>query len=161
MKDKIFFDTNILVYLSNEESLFHNLVLKKFKKIVKDYEIWISRQVLREYAVVMSRKGFYKKTLKSQEIIDDINKWEESFRIIDESQQITDNLKALILKYNLQGKRIHDANIVASMKAFSIPLLFTYNLDDFKIFSEIKLMDVQPPAETKDTRTEGTVGKNG
>jgi predicted nucleic acid-binding protein len=104
MKDKIFIDTNILVYLSNEESLFHEVVLERFKHVVEKYDIWISRQVLREYAVVMSRQEFYEKTLTSQDIVDDIVKWENSFKVIDETKDITDNLKNLLVKYDLKGK---------------------------------------------------------
>jgi len=52
MPDKIFLDTNILVYLSNEDSNFHNSVLNVFLDISRKYDVWISRQILREYAVV-------------------------------------------------------------------------------------------------------------
>ncbi len=147
MKDKIFLDTNILVYLSNEDSLFHKTALEKFKQIVKKHEIWISRQVLREYAVVMSRLEVYEKTLRSQEIIDDIAKWEKSFKVADEAEGITENLKNLILRYNLKGRRIHDANIVASMMEYSIPLLFTFNIKDFKAFEEIQLLEIESKKE--------------
>jgi predicted nucleic acid-binding protein len=37
MKGKIFLDTNILVYLSNEDSLFHKTALEKFKQIGAKY----------------------------------------------------------------------------------------------------------------------------
>jgi predicted nucleic acid-binding protein len=106
MKDRIFFDTNVLVYLSNKESLFHKTVSEKFKQITDTYEIWISRQVLREYAVVISREGFYEKPLESKKIASDLEKWEKLFQIIDETGDVTKNLKTLILKYRLKGKRI-------------------------------------------------------
>lgn len=149
MKDKIFIDTNILVYLSNEESLFHEVALERFKHVVEKYDIWISRQVLREYAVVMSRQEFYEKTLTSRDIVDDIVKWENSFKVIDETKDITDNLKNLLVKYDLKGKRIHDANIVASMMKFSIPLLFTFDVRDFQGFTEIQVMEIQPQSDTE------------
>jgi predicted nucleic acid-binding protein len=55
MKDKIFLDTNILIYLVNEDSPFYHSVVEKYKNLIDSYQLWISRQVLREYAVVMSR----------------------------------------------------------------------------------------------------------
>ena len=97
------------------------------------------------FAVVVSRKEFYNKILKPNEIATDITKWESLFRVIDETQDITGNLKELILKYNLKGKKIHDANIVAAMKKFSIPLLFTFNIKDFTIFEEIQLIETASP----------------
>lgn len=144
MKDRIFLDTNILVYLSDTGAEFHETVNEIFKGFAEKYEIWISRQILREYAVVVSRKEDVEKPLKPQEIINDIAKWEKSFRVIDETQEITENLKNLILKYNLKGKRIHDANIVSSMMEFSIPLLFTFNVRDFQVFEEIQVFEIQP-----------------
>ncbi len=142
MRDEIFLDTNILVYLCNEESRFHEKVVAIFKHIVEKYDIWISRQVLREYAVVMSRQEFYGKTLTSQEIVEDIEKWEKSFNVIDETKEITDNLKNLLVKYDIKGKKIHDANIVASIVNFSIPLIFTFNIKDFQEFEEIQTMKI-------------------
>jgi predicted nucleic acid-binding protein len=80
MQDKIFLDTNILVYLANEDSPFHAEILKKFKEIGAKYELWISRQVLREYAVVMTRQGIVESPLSSNEIALDIEKWEDIFQ---------------------------------------------------------------------------------
>jgi hypothetical protein len=48
------------------------------------------------------------------------------------------------VKYDLKGKRIHDANIVASMLKFSIPLIFTFNTSDFQAFEEIQIIKAQP-----------------
>jgi hypothetical protein len=70
--------------------LFHESVREKFKYVVEKYDIWIYRQILREYAVVMSRQEFYQMTLTSQEIADDIKKWEKFFSVINETKDITD-----------------------------------------------------------------------
>ena len=145
MKDRIFLDTNILVYLSDEGAEFHKIVKDTFQNVSKKYEIWISRQVLREYAVVVSRKECVEKPLKPGEINDDIAKWEQLFMVIDETKEVTENLKKLIAKYNLKGKRIHDANIVAAMMKISIPLLLTFNVKDFKEFKEIQIMELKNP----------------
>jgi predicted nucleic acid-binding protein len=142
------------VYLSNKESLFHETASEKFKQVTDTYEIWISRQVLREYAVVISREGFYEKPLEPEKISSDLEKWEKSFQVIDETEDITKNLKALILKYRLKGKRIHDANIVASMIKHSIPLLFTLNVKDFQAFDEIKVLDIQTSGDTNQKQSE-------
>jgi predicted nucleic acid-binding protein len=156
MKDKIFLDTNVLVYLVDKKNEFHRTVKEMFENIVKEYEIWISRQVLREYAVVISRKALVEKPLIASQVIDDIAKWEKLFKVIDETRDVTENLKRLILKYNLKGKRIHDANIVASMIKHSIPLVFTFNIKDFKAFEEVQLLGIQsqddgePQPETRE-----------
>jgi predicted nucleic acid-binding protein len=69
---KVFIDTNILVYLVNENSDFHEEVANRFETLAEDYELWISRQILREYAVVMTRAGVLEKPLTAEELISDI-----------------------------------------------------------------------------------------
>lgn len=66
MRDKVFLDTNVLVYLADEDSSFHLGVVNKRKELVKGSELWISRQILREYAVVMTRSGVVEKPLSAQ-----------------------------------------------------------------------------------------------
>jgi predicted nucleic acid-binding protein len=101
MPDKIFVDTNILVYLANEDSSFHLRAAEKFKKITGKSELWISRQVLREYAVVMTRPGIVEKPLSSKEIASDIEKWESIFQIADETEEVTGILVELIKVHNI------------------------------------------------------------
>ena len=142
MPDKIFLDTNILVYLANEDSPFHFRSAEKFKEIAGKSELWISRQVLREYAVVMTRPGIVEKPLSSNEVASDIEKWESIFQIADETEEVTGILVELIKTHDIKGKKIHDANIVAAMMANSIQTLFTLNVDDFKKFKKIQLIAI-------------------
>lgn len=143
MPDKIFFDTNILVYLSSQESPFHLRVLEKVKELFDKYEIWISRQVLREYAVVMTNSSLLQKPLSSDEVEKDMEKWGSIFRVADEIEETTKNLRELIVLFDVKGKNIHDANIIATMKTYNIERLFTLNLKDFKRFNEIKLIQIE------------------
>ena len=140
MRDKIFIDTNILVYLANEYSSFHLGATEMFKEIAGKCELWISRQVLREYAVVMTRPGIVEKPLSSQDVVSDIEKWESIFLIADETEETTRTLVQLIKSYDIKGKKVHDANIVATMIGNSIQTLFTLNADDFRRFIEIELV---------------------
>jgi hypothetical protein len=52
---------------------------KRFKEVTLSHEIWISRQVLREYAVVMTRQGFVEKPLSSEDVVMDIKQWSSCF----------------------------------------------------------------------------------
>ena len=72
MQDKIFIDTNILVYMANEDSPFYSKVRKIFETIAGDYELWISRQILREYTVIMTRPESLEKPITPEEVISDL-----------------------------------------------------------------------------------------
>lgn len=39
--------------------------------------------------------------------------------------------------FNIGGKQVHDANIVATMLAYDIPCLLTHNTRDFERFGEV------------------------
>lgn len=141
MPDKLFLDTNILVYLSDEESIFHKEVLKQFETLQRKYELWISRQVLREYAVVITRASVSE--FLTDDLLDDLNKWGSFFHVADETEEVTEALKKLIKKYELKGKRIHDANIVATMIVNDISLICTVNENDFEKIEEISLLRIE------------------
>ena len=143
MRAKLFVDTNILVYLANESSEFHQKVLEQFQQVSRDYDLFISRQVLREYAVIMTRPGMMEHPLTPDEVVEDIQKWETIFTITDETQSVTEKLMSLLKKYQLKGKRIHDANIIATMLDSSISVIFTNNESDFKKFEEIRIIGIK------------------
>lgn len=142
MRDKVFLDTNILIYLVNEDSPFHDNVSNKFKEIASKGEIWISRQVLREYAVAMTRSGTVEKPLSPENVASDIEKWKNTFHVADETEETTRILVELIKSYKITGKNIHDANIFATMMANSIHALFTLNTDDFQKFKDLTLITI-------------------
>ncbi len=105
MSDKVFLDTNILVYLSNEDSSFHEPVTKTFIEISERYEMWVSRQVLREYAVVMSNPVLIERPLTPEELAVDLGKWSKVFKVANETSETTEILIDLIRKHNLRGKK--------------------------------------------------------
>lgn len=58
------------------------------------------------------------------------------FRVADENTEVTTQLVSLLQKYPTGGRQIHDANIVATMLAYNIDTLLTFNVDDMKRFEE-------------------------
>lgn len=144
MNNKIFIDTNILVYLANKSSPRHDETKKIFQEISKKHDMWISWQILREYAVVMTRTESFEKPLSPKKVVEDIVKWKGIFHIADENERVSSNLLKLVSDYSLKGKRIHDANIVASMLAEEIDLIFTWDTKDFNTFTEIALVELMP-----------------
>lgn len=102
MPDKVFLGTNILVYLANEDSSFHLRLVNKVKELAKRSELWISRQVLREYAVVMTGSGGVEKPLSPRKVVTDVERWEGIFQIADETEEVTKFLRELIVSYNIK-----------------------------------------------------------
>jgi hypothetical protein len=46
-------------------------------------------------------------------------------------------LIALMGKFQIGGKQVHDANIVATMLAYGVPCLLTHNVKDFRRFGQL------------------------
>jgi predicted nucleic acid-binding protein len=65
-------------------------------------------------------------------------------RVFDETDLTAANLRDLVRRYQVRGKRIHDANIVATMMTHGLARLATYNQRDFD-FREIVLEPIPQP----------------
>jgi len=134
----LFIDTNILIYASIFESPFHQATRQALKKVYQEkHELWISRQVLREYLVVVTRPQGFRRPLSKDKVINRLHFFQQMFKIADDLPEVTNQLIELVKNYQVGGKQIHDANIVATMKAYNISNLLTYNISDFKRFEDI------------------------
>ncbi len=134
----LFIDTNILIYASIFESPFHELARNALKKAYQENRnLWISRQILREYLVVVTRPQLFTKPLSIDKTINRIHFFQQRFKVADDVPEVTQQLIKLVENYQIGGKQIHDANIVATMKAYDIANLLTYNTSDFNRFKNI------------------------
>lgn len=133
----IFIDTNILIYANVPDSPFHEAAVAKVRNLqLSGIEICISRQVIREYLVTMTRPGNFIENVDQEVVISELQKFEESFTIFDEKADVTKCLLGLLKSYPIAGKQVHDANIVATMLTHNISTLLTHNEKDFKRFAD-------------------------
>lgn len=136
MGDKIFIDTNILLYANFTSSPFHSAALSKLQELMaKSDELWLNRQSFREYWVGKSKAMHAAMAFNPIEIRNDIHQFELIFQIADETDSVTQKLIELAVKYNVIGKQIHDTNIVATMLVNNITNILTHNVSDFNRFS--------------------------
>ena len=134
----LFIDTNILIYATIAESPFHQAAREAIKIATQEKQtLWVSRQILREYLVIVTRPQSFDLPLSKEQAIHRITFFENTFNVADDLPQVTQNLLALLNNYSVGGKQIHDANIVATMQAYHINRLLTYNTNDFKRFNDI------------------------
>lgn len=137
----LFIDTNTLVYANVQESPFHASALTTLQTAYERGRVlWISRQVLREYLVTMTRPQAFA-TLDKATVLEQAEQFSQQFQVADETAAVTQQLLNLIQQHALGGKQVHDANIVATMQAYNIPCLLTHNTADFKRFNT--LIDIE------------------
>ncbi len=133
----LFIDTNILVYANIIETPFHKQALATINTAHDAGRIiWISRQVIREYLVTLTRPQVFE-NLPRATVLEQIDQFFERFQVADDTAAVSKQLVKLMGDFKIGGKQVHDANIVATMLAYDIPCLLTHNVKDFQRFEEV------------------------
>lgn len=134
--DALFVDTNVLVYANVAEAPLHGVALHAITQAQGNgRDLWISRQVLREYLATMTRPQTFG-ALSRKLVLEQVRSFGGRFKVADESWRVTEHLLQLLTVHGIGGKRVHDANIVATMMACEIPTLLTHNVADFECFGK-------------------------
>ncbi len=115
MADKLLVDTNVLVYAPLEDSpFFHQSHSAIAYYSTGGFEIWIARQIIREYLVTKSRLMIEANKYDNEQLLIELTYLVDNYQVADETDQTTFILSELLSKYKIAGKQIHDANIVAT-----------------------------------------------
>jgi len=132
----LFVDTNVLVYANVAEAPQHQAALTAVTQARKNGRtLWISRQVLREYLVTLTRPQTFQEVPKAT-VLEQVRLFGEHFEIADDTHAVTGRLLQLITDTPIGGKQVHDVNIVATMLTHDIPTLLTHNGRDFERFKD-------------------------
>ena len=127
--EAVFVDTNVLVYAFVEDAQFHGAACRAVHRVASGGPCWISRQVMREFLATLTRPQPFAPPFPASAVTTQVRHFETRFRVAEDSRQVTERLLALLEQFSIGGKRIHDANIVATM--------LTHNTKDFKAFSDL------------------------
>jgi len=134
--EPIFVDTNVLVYLDQAASVFHAPARAAIGRLEREgAALWISRQVLREYMVTVTRPNpAGVPPMTRTEAVMAVEGFLTAFAIAEDGPPATANLLKLIRSVPVAGKQVHDANIVATMLTHGVTRLLTFNGSDFRRF---------------------------
>lgn len=129
---RLFVDTNILVYATNSASLWHRRASDALQEARQDgIELIVSQQIVREYMAVATRLRDTGGGLTTTEITENVTTFRAEFTVVDDTPTVLNNLVELVQQIAIGGRQIHDANIVATMRAHGVRRLLTHNTDDF------------------------------
>ncbi len=155
---QLFVDTNILVFANVAEAPKHDMALHALKQSYSDKrEMWISRQILREFLAVRTRVQTFAKAADIKTIIERIRWFESHFRVAEDNAAVTRKLIEIMENHQVGGKQVHDANIVATMLVNGIDNLLTDNFDDFKRYEDlinIESIETKKPTLEENESTE-------
>ena len=135
--ENVFVDTNVLLRATISTMPSHQEAAALIDaQLDRGVALWINRQVIREFLVVVTRPQSLVAPLPFPEIALRVGALETTFRIAEDNADVTAQLMALLAAYPTGGKQDHDANIVATMLVYGIPTLLTQNVADMKRFSD-------------------------
>src|SRR5262245_57315992 len=113
---KAFVDTNILLRAIIPQMLLHSQCEALVHQLwVDDTELWISRQIIREYLVQATHPQTFQPQLTIDQVSNQVATIRSLFRVADDTDSVTTHLMALLQTHSTSGKQVHDANVVATM----------------------------------------------
>jgi predicted nucleic acid-binding protein len=133
----VLLDTNILVYLKDSSSQFHESCLKILST---NDRFFITSKNLSEYYAVVTRG--HPPLLSIEEALEDLDEFLASFIVLYPNENSTIKLRELIDRLKPKGIKIHDIEIIAIALSFGVTKIATLNISDFKAIPELQI--IQP-----------------
>ncbi len=134
--ETLFVDTNILIYSTNNLSVWHLPAERMLDSArLQGISLIISPQIIREYISVFSRGIRVIPKIKTDGLLKNLDLLRTSFILVDENREVIFHLIELLREIPIIGKQIHDANIVATMMAHGVSRLLTHNTKDFERYA--------------------------
>ena len=142
----ILFDTNVLLSATGRARDNHERALR----VLNDwpdhgYPLCTSGQILREYLVVATRPPERNGLgLPLAEALANRDRLLARLKFLDENRSVSDRLRRLVESATLAGKKVHDANLVATALAHGVTRILTENVQDFERFADvIEIVDLR------------------
>ena len=140
---RVFVDTNVLIYASRSTALAYKQASAALLRLeVEGAELCISRQVLREYLVTVTRPPTDATPPLTLEVaVADVRRLLDIYTVLEGGPAVTEHLLRLVVDHPTRGKQIHDANLVATMLECGITRLLTFNEADFRRFRPLVTLE--------------------
>jgi predicted nucleic acid-binding protein len=136
-------DTNILLRLLEPNNPHHTEAKNAVDKLLKQGDtLFVTLQNISEFWNVCTRPldknglGF-----NIAETDAELKQIEQVFDLLPDTTEVYKNWRELVVKHSVSGVKVHDAKIIAAMKAHNIKNLLTFNAKDFKRYSDIKAVE--------------------
>lgn len=138
-------DTNVLLRSSDPNSSLQALADASVTRLLaRSDQLYITSQNIIEFWVVATRPATVNGLGWSvEQTRTEIEQILNQFPQLEETPQIFPHWFNLVTSYQLQGKRVHDARLVAVMLAHGVTHLLTFNPDDFRSINEIVVVHPQ------------------
>jgi predicted nucleic acid-binding protein len=141
--EDILADTNVLLRSIESTEQTNDEAIIAIKTLLKrGHRVSILPQNLIEFWNVATRpvdkNGFGWSVVKAEY---EISRLETLLTVLPDTDTIYPQWRELVFNYEVKGKSVHDARIVAAMMVHHISKVLTFNGQDFKRFQDIVVID--------------------
>ena len=143
-KIQIFLDTNVLVYsidLSSENRDKHRAALETIRPNETEI-LCVSPQILAEFYAVVTSSRSITNPIPPQEAISRIKRFSQmpNLRILPPPENLIDYWLPLLEETAVIGAEVFDRIHLATMLAYQIKRIYTFNKNDFNWYPEIQVI---------------------
>lgn len=138
-------DTNVLLRSAQTSHPVHDDVARSVSILAtRRDELHVVAQNLIEFWAVATRPIFNNGLgLSVAQTEVEVSRLKNLFALVPDTPDIFSEWERIVRQYQVSGKQVHDARLVAAMKVHGLQNLLTFNDGDFKRFSEIVVVNPQ------------------
>ncbi len=138
----ILLDTNVLLRLSDGASPDQSVAEQALSslRLRGDLPCVTAQNIIEFWAVATRPLTVNGLGWTTQRTADEIAQILNRFQLLEDSPVILTNWLLLVKAHDIKGKKVHDARLVAVMQVHGVTHLLTFNIDDFKGYSNLTLL---------------------
>lgn len=135
-------DTNIILRTVQPQAPTHTPAVEAIVSILNQGDnIFITSQILIEFWAVATRPVEANGLGWSPAVVEiEIQQLQDQFPLLEDSPAVFLNWLQLVKQHVVQGKKVHDARLVAVMQTYGVTHLLTFNGDDFQRYPDITVI---------------------
>ena len=138
--ERVLVDTNVLVRLVQ----LSGIPDEELASMLGEYNVCTTFQNLAEFWSVATRRAVVNGLGLSIEAVSErVEKIRQVFEVLPDEPASLDIWVEICKKYQVSGKRVHDARIVATALANGVTVIATRNHSDFQGFQEVSMVDLK------------------
>ena len=138
----VLLDTNVLLRLSDGSSPDQPIAEQAVAtlRLRGDFPHITAQNIIEFWAVATRPREANGLGWSKQQAAAEVEQIRKRFPLLADSPEIVTRWLTLVTDYDVKGKKVHDARLVAVMQAHGVTHLLTFNTDDFKGYSDLTLL---------------------
>ncbi len=136
---RVLVDTNILLRSAQLNHPFCAQATLSVSKLIRQNDgVFFCSQNIAEFWNVATRPvGLNGLGLSNDEVFQEVSSIESFLTLLPDISAIYTAWKETVRDYEVQGVKVYDARLVATMKVYAVESILTFNTVDFKRYSDI------------------------